>query len=104
MFPSTETPREKNIGGKVVPVKLGPDNYINRLVCFAEDHSTSERTTKIVGSQLSYLGDRIDALFQAAQKGSHATISTRDEADRYVVYTYMLVGDLLRLRGVNGAA
>ncbi|HRJ79696.1 MAG TPA: hypothetical protein PLF37_14450 [Planctomycetota bacterium] len=99
VFPATDTPREKQAGGKLIQVKLGPDNYINRLICFAEDNAKSERTTEIVGSQLSYLGDRLDAIFQAAQKGSHATISTKDEADRYVVYTYMLVGDLLRLRG-----
>jgi hypothetical protein len=39
----------------------------------------------------------LDAAFTAAQKGSHADISSREEADRYVVYTYMLVADLLLL-------
>ncbi|WP_349792732.1 hypothetical protein ABQY74_020385 [Xanthomonas sp. WHRI 7064] len=97
LFPATGTPRKKLIGGKEVRISLGADNYINRLVCFTEDNSTSERSEEIVGSQLTYLGDRLDSLFRAAQKGSHATISTRDEADRYVVYTYMLVADLLRL-------
>jgi hypothetical protein len=98
LFPAVDTPRIKNVGGKDRTVKLGPDNYINRLMCFAEDQSNSDRTKAIIGSQLDYLGDRLDALFQAAQKGSHATISSRDEADRYVVYTYMIVGDLLKLR------
>lgn len=55
LFPSTE-PRTKQVGGKSFQIKLGPDNYINRLICFVEDHSSSERTTEIVGSQLSYLG------------------------------------------------
>lgn len=98
LFPAVDVPRIKNVGGKDRTVKLGPDNYINRLMCFAEDQSNSERTKAIIGSQLDYLGDRLDALFQAAQKGSHAIISSRDEADRYVVYTYMIVGDLLKLR------
>jgi len=88
----------KKSGPKSIENKLGPDNYINRLICFAEDVGTSERTTAIVGSHLGYLGDRLDALFQAAQKGSHSLIATREEADRYVVYTYMAVGDLLKLR------
>ncbi|MDH5205189.1 MAG: hypothetical protein OEW36_05965, partial [Hylemonella sp.] len=97
IFPANDQPREKQVNGKTVQIKLGDDNYINRLMCFAEDRSASERTTAIIGSQLSYLGDRLDALFQAAQKGSHSTISTRDEADRYAVYTYLAVGDILRL-------
>jgi hypothetical protein len=45
-----------------------------------------------------FLGDRLDAVFKAAQKGSHADIVTREEADRYVVYTYMIVGDLMSLK------
>jgi hypothetical protein len=73
-------------------------------MCFAEDHEKSERSAEIIGSQLTYLGNRLDALFQAAQKGSHSVISSRDEADRYVVYTYMLVGDLLRVRQSTIAA
>jgi hypothetical protein len=50
-----------------------------------------------VGSHLKFLGDRLDAVFHAAQKGSHAAVS-HDEANRYVIYTYMLVGDILALR------
>lgn len=78
-------------------VKLGQENYINRLIAFAQERSTSGRFADIVGSQLSFLGDRLDAVFRAAQKGSHGDIVSRAEADRYVVYTYLLVGDLLSL-------
>jgi hypothetical protein len=41
-------------------------------------------------------------VFRAAQKGSHAVVG-REEANRYVVYTYMLVGDLLSLHDVEAA-
>jgi len=94
LYPPSDKPVER--GGK--KISLGPDQYINRLICFAEDQAKSERTEAIIGSQLHYLGERLDALFRAAQKGSHSVISSRDEADRYVVYTYMIVGDLLRLK------
>ena len=47
---------------------------------------------------MGFLGERLDSVFQAAQKGSHAEIVTRSEADRYVVYTYMVVGDLMSLK------
>ena len=98
VFPATDLPRKIEGGGKTREIKLGPDNYINRLICFAEDNSSSERTQAIIGSQMGFLGDRLDALFQAAQKGSHATITSRQEADRYVIYTYMAIGDILQLR------
>ncbi len=92
VFPPTDQPRTS--GRKVI--SLGPDQYINRLVCYAEDHSSSARFQGVVGSHLGFLGERLDAVFQASQKGSHASVSS-EEAHRYVVYTYMLVGDLLSL-------
>jgi hypothetical protein len=89
--------REDRKKGDGKTIKLGAENYINRLVCFAEDNSDSERFRDLVGSHLSFLGDRLDAVFQAAQKGSHSIV-TSEEANRYVVYTYLLVGDILALR------
>ena len=92
LFPATE---ESRTSGKK-EIKLGPDQYINRLACYADDMSSSKRFQEIVGSHLGFLGDRLDAVFEAAQKGSHYTVN-RDEANRYVLYTYMLVGDILAL-------
>ena len=92
LFPPTQEPRKSDKG----EIKLGPDQYINRLACYAEDMSSSKRFQGIVGSHLSFLGNRLDAVFEAAQKGSHNTV-TRDEANRYALYTYMLVGDILSL-------
>lgn len=87
----------KMVNGKKRTIKLGPDNYINRLVAYVEERTDSGRYEAVVGSALHFMGDRLDAAFAAAQKGSHAEISSREEADRYVVYTYMLVADLLSL-------
>ena len=78
-------------------INVGSDAYINRLVCFVEDNSRSERFNDIVGSHLQFLGDRLDSIFQATQKGSHSVVG-RAEANRYVVYTYMIAGDILSLR------
>lgn len=79
-------------------IRLGPDNYINRLVQYVDENSNSERFNEIVGSHMRYLGERLDAIFKAAQKGSHHVISSQDEADRYVIYTYLVIGDILQLR------
>lgn len=85
------------INGKKQAIKMGKDNYINRIIAFVQDHSESERFRSIVGSHLRFLGDRLDSTFEAAQKGSHAVIVNQAEADRYVVYTYLVVGDVLSL-------
>lgn len=96
VFPAQSEPRIRNVNGKDLKIKLGPDQYINRLVAYIEDTSKSDRFIEIVGSHMKYMGDRLDAVFHAAQKGSHATV-TKAEADRYVIYTYLLVGDILSL-------
>lgn len=94
---ATFPPREDKVLNNGKKLKLGPDNYINRLIGYVEDKSDSERFQAIVGSGLNFIGDRLNAVFHAAQKGSHSTILDRLEADRYVIYTYMLVGDILSL-------
>jgi len=58
---------------------------------------------ELVGSHLSFIGDRLDSVLQAAQMGTHAAV-TRDEANRLLIYTYMLVGDVPSLGGRDGSA
>jgi len=96
VFPAQSETRTRKVNGKDIEIKLGVDQYINRLMAHVEDSSESDRFREIVGSHLGYMGDRLDALFGASQKGSHANV-TKDEADRCVVYTYLLVGDILSL-------
>jgi hypothetical protein len=96
IFPPAED-RIVQVGDKQKTIKLGKDNYINRILAYVTDHSKSERFAEIVGSHLSFLSDRLDSVFQATQKGSHNMIVSREEADRYVIYTYLIVGDVLSL-------
>lgn len=96
VYPSREDRIIQN-GGTPKTIKLGRDNYINRIVSFVEEQSRSERFSHIVGSHLHFLGDRLDSVFKAAQKGSHDVIISQIEADRYVVYTYLTVGDVIGL-------
>lgn len=58
-----------SVNGKDKTIMLGADNYINRLVAYVEENSSSARFEEIVGSHTKYLGERIDSIFQAAQKG-----------------------------------
>jgi hypothetical protein len=97
LFKPSEETRTKDINGKKITIKLGEENYINRLIAFIEDNSDSDRFKHIVGSHLEYIGERIDSIVLAANKGTHNDIVSRQEADRYVVYTYLLIGDILSL-------
>jgi hypothetical protein len=97
LFPPTDGERTVKQGGKTVQVELGKAYFINRLMAFIQDSCDSERFTDIVGSHLKFIGERLDSVVKAAQKGSHETIVRKEEADRYVVFTYLLVGDILSL-------
>ncbi len=87
----------REVDGESVTVRLGKSNYINRLMAFMEDNAKSAVFSEIVGSDLRFAGDRLDALLDAVQKGSHADIRSRTEADRYAVRTMILVSDVLSL-------
>ncbi len=95
VFPPTED-REISDGGKSRRIRLDKEAYVNRIVTFVTERSKSERFQEIVGSHLQYLGNRLDSINTAAQKGSHRDV-TKTEAERCLIYTYMLVADILSL-------
>jgi hypothetical protein len=66
-------------------------------MCYIEDQRGSETYSAVVGSTLKFIGDRLDALVDAGNKGTHNEVG-KDEAERYIIYTYLVVGDLLALR------
>ena len=94
--PNPNGMEEVERGGK--KIKVGSDHYVNRLMIYVENHSSSEKFQDIVGSHLKFLGDRLHAIHSAAQKGSHTEIKTLEEAERYIIYTYLLLGDILWLK------
>lgn len=78
-------------------IKVGPDHYLNRLILYVQDKSKSRTFKSIVGSHLEYFVERLEAVLSAGHKGAHEDIQTAEEAERYIIYTYLLIGDLLRL-------
>lgn len=96
IFPPTDEERTIKEGEETKPIKLGEDQYINRIIAYIQANSDSEKFQEIVGSHLRFLGDRLDSIVEAAHKGTHSTVG-KEEADRYVIYTYLLVGDVLSL-------
>jgi AbiTii len=96
VFLPTNEPREVKTESGVRSVKLGKENYINRILAFVEDRSSSERFQDVVGSHINFVAKRIESIVLAVNKGTHDVV-TKEEAERYVVYTYLLVGDILSL-------
>ena len=100
VFPPTAETRTIDVQDHKKTILLGKDQYINRIIAFVEDKSKSERFEELIGSHLYYIGNRLDSIFKASQKGTHSSVG-KEEADRYVLYTYLLVGDILSLYEQN---
>lgn len=92
LYPSTD--EIIKIGKK--EIKLGEEQYINRLIQYIDGKSNSKTYKNIVGSSLEDIGKKLDALNDAACKGTHTDV-TKFEAERYLIYTYLFLGDILSL-------
>lgn len=79
------------------PILMGDGNYINRLVDWISTSAKSETAAAMIVSDLEYLGRRLDAADAAGQKGAHDQVDQFD-ASRFITGTYLILGDLLRLR------
>ncbi|NVM19607.1 MAG: hypothetical protein HWN80_18030 [Candidatus Lokiarchaeota archaeon] len=96
VYPPNED-RKKVIDGQEVTIKLDEEHYINRILEFITQTSDSQSYQDVVGSQLKFIKDRLDSLLNASHKGTHTTIVSKEDANRIVVYTYLLIGDILSL-------
>ncbi len=96
VYPPSED-KQKVIDGQERPIKLDKEHFINRILEFITQSSDSQSYRHVVGSQLKFIKDRLDSLLNASHKGTHETIVSKEEANRIVVYTYLLIGDILSL-------
>lgn len=96
---TTAADRLRPPGSDVNGRKMGPGNYINRLVDWIVSQGTSETATEMIVADLEYLGRRLDAADGAGQKGAHVGDKpvTRLEASRFLTGTYLVLGDVLGL-------
>lgn len=92
LYPPSDTPIQVN--GK--SIRVGNDQYINRLIQYINSKSGSKTYNDIVGSDLRSIGERLDAINDAVCKGTHTEI-TKDESQRYIIHTYFLIGDIVSL-------
>lgn len=92
LYPPTEIILKK---GKR-EIKLGEEQYINRLICYIEDNSSHQTLDKITNSNLDYIGTRLDNIINEACKGTHANVD-KEEAERCFMHVYMIIGDILEI-------
>lgn len=91
LFPARDEPFV-DADGKSRPV--GQGQYRNRILAAYGSGDTAERS---FGSAIADLATRLDRLDELAQKGVHADVS-EDEMEFGLAQTYLLVGELMRLR------
>lgn len=88
-------PKDDLVDGR----KVGENEYINRLWAFASENIKSDTNKELIQSEVEYTGRRINSLYDLTCKGTHAEIS-REEAERAIIRTYLLIGDLIKLGGL----
>ena len=93
LYPPSKDPVELPGGKKI---QIGEEQYINRLIQYISSKSDSGSFKGIVGSHLRFIGERLDSVHNAANKGTHTEV-TIEEAERYIIYTYLILGDILSL-------
>lgn len=89
----TLQPPGSDIGGRA----SGEGNYVNRLAYWIQKNESSSTAADVLTSDLEYFGRRLDAFTDAGNKGAHSTVS-RYDADRFILGTYILIADILRLQ------
>ena len=94
LYPVDNTKKEIQLEG--TNLKVGEEQYVNRLLAFISSKSNSKTYSKIVGSTLQDINNRMHALYGATCKGTHTELSNF-EVERYVLYTYIFLDDISNL-------
>lgn len=92
LYPPSDEPIKK---GKQ-EIKIGEEQFVNRLICYIEQNSTHETLDKITNANLEYIGKRLDNIINESCKGTHASVE-KEEAERCFMHVYMLIGDILEI-------
>lgn len=81
-------------------ISMTDANFINRLVDWVSTNSNSKTMTDVISSDLADIGNRLDAVNDGGNKGTHSQV-TRQQASRFIIGTYMLLGDILDIKNVT---
>lgn len=91
------------VGADQKPRKVGPEQYNNRLLAYADARIASGSTSQLIKTQLGHLAARLDAVYEKACKGVHADV-TVEEARMVMIQTYLFLAELARLHSAPSSA
>ena len=90
-------PSDDKISKGSKQISIDEEHYINRLMLYVDDNLSKTSPTSVLNSTLDQIGNRIDAVYHASCKGTHTDV-TKTESRQYVIYTFLLLGDILSLK------
>lgn len=99
IYPPSNEPVKGSDGKERV---LKDEMYIARLWQYVFEKIGDSTSGALFQTQVEDYGKRIDRLYELACKGVHADVS-KLEVNQCVIQTYILIGDLLRLRDNTSA-
>lgn len=97
VFPKTDK-KIKGFDGK--EHGLNDNNYVNRIIAFVQENTDSKSNKKFMISHLAYLASFLDNVDDLANTGTHTEIP-KEQAKRCLVYTYLVLGDIINLSVLN---
>lgn len=78
-------------------IDVSGDHSLNKLSAVIETLENKSINKSIVGSSVKYLLDWMDHISKSQSKGVHAEM-TKQEAERCIISTYIVLGDILGLQ------
>jgi len=73
------------------------NNYVNRLKDFVSPKINSKTKKNLINSLLEEIKTRIEITIDTTQGGSHKDRPSQTEAENVVLYTYLIIADLLEI-------
>lgn len=89
-------PKEPVIGSDGKVRELTDEKYIARLWQYIAEKAKGTASGDLSLAQINDLGNRLDKIYDLANKGTHADVS-EFEVNQCVIQTYLLIGDILFL-------
>jgi hypothetical protein len=75
-------------------LKIGKDSYKNRLIAFIDSNISKSSDALLTKARAEELVNRLHHVHRVLSKGAKTRI-TKAEAQRYVIETYLLIGELI---------
>jgi hypothetical protein len=82
------------------PHPLGDQNHVNRILQFTFENIESGHNKDFMKSNLEYLFNFLNNIYKLSNVGTH-TEREKEHAKRCVIYTYLVIGDIINLTNLN---